>query len=151
MMHKVTHYNRRYIYTHKVRQGLRQATANTQTSQTGSRTNKLKQKVVNRIKVICFELPLQGCHAFCPFWQNAFLYVCVRGTCKETSNYTAYYIAIKRHADKRPCFKTGNTVRLTATQTGRQVAGSQRGTQRRRVRHRQTDSETGFEQGDKEI
>lgn len=56
-------------------------------------------------------------------------------------------MAIKRNTDKRTCFKTGNTVR----QTGRQVAGSQRGTQRGRVKHRQTDSETGFGQGDKEI
>lgn len=60
-------------------------------------------------------------------------------------------MAIERKADKRTRFKTGNAVRLAAGQTGRQVAGPQRGAQRGRVRHRQADSETGSGQGDKEI
>lgn len=71
---------------------------NTQTSQTESTTNKLQQKVVNCVKVVCFELPFQGCHAaFVPSGKN--IPACV--SCSETSNYTAYYMAIERNTDKK--------------------------------------------------
>lgn len=59
-------------------------------------------------------------------------------------------MAIQRSTDKRTCFKTGNTVRLTARHTRGHVAGSQRG-ERECVRHRQTDGETDFRQEDKDI
>lgn len=93
--------------------------------QTESRAHKLQQEVMNCIKVICFELPFQGCCAASVPSGNSCTCVSER---QETSNYSSYYMAIQeKKTDKRTCFMTGSTVQLTARQTRRHAADSQRG------------------------
>lgn len=108
--------------------------------------NKLQPKVVNCIKVICFELPFQGHHAvFVPSGQR---HSCMCVSARQgTSNYSSYYTSIQRNTDKRTCFETGNTLDF---ETRRHAAGTRR---------RETPSETqtgcqrqtGFRQQDKDV
>lgn len=83
-----------------------------------------------------------SCHSkaatlFVPSGETHFC-TCVRGTCKETSHYTAYYIAIKRRTDKRACFKTGNAVKTYSHADGK--AGS-RFTERNAERQSETQAD----------
>lgn len=116
-MYKVTHYSGEY-----------RLQARRRVRQEAGTTNFSRRSCVLSCHSKAAELPLSASG------KKAFLYVCVRGTWNETSNYAAYYMEIRRIGTKETCFKRGDV-----RQTGEQVAGSQRG----RVRHRQTDGETG--------
>lgn len=105
-----------------------------------------KPKVMNCIKVICFELPFQGHHAvFVPSGQRHSC-MCVSAS-QGTSNYSSYYTSIQRNTDKRTCFETGNTLdfetrrHAAGTRCGETPSETQTGCQR----------ETGFRQQDKDV